>query len=335
MTTSRPKSGFLITSCLTALLSSAGFAATDPLTTVIDTRDAARFAAVFARSGGKPDAASIQRDYLNGAGRGVEVFMSGRIENAANLATAIAADRERYAYAIKTCLPLAASLDGELRATYLAYRGLLPDRQLPAVYVVFGAANSGGTAKPDAQVIGLESMCGPGTTPQQFRAGMRNIFAHEVAHTFQPNVPESATHDKLMYMALSEGTPDFLASLVTGNPPSVVREEYGRANEAKLWAQFQRDRALLLGKSWAEIDTDPVLKAAMHRWFGNAGAAPEGVPSEMGYWVGMQIATASFRAAPDKRAAINALLARADPIALGNASGYDGNSVISSRRPSQ
>ncbi|WP_381424818.1 hypothetical protein [Sphingorhabdus arenilitoris] len=302
------------------------------MTTVIDTRDAERFAAVFARSGGKPDAASLQRDYLNGAGRGVEVFMPGRIENAANLATAIAADRERYAYAIKTCLPLVASLDGELRATYLAYRGLLPDRQLPEVYVVFGAANSGGTAKPDAQVIGLESMCGPGTTPEQFRTGMRNIFAHEVAHTFQPDVLESATHDKLMFMALSEGTPDFLASLVTANPPSAVREEYGRANETKLWAQFQRDRSVLLGKSWAEIDTDPVLKAAMHRWFGNAGAAPEGVPSEMGYWVGMQIAAASFQAAPDKRAAINALLARTDPIALANASGYDGKVVVDPRQ---
>jgi hypothetical protein len=332
VTARRTKLGLCITSCLMVLLASAGFAATDPLTTKIDTRDAERFAALFARSGGKPDAALLQREYLDNGGRGVEVFMSGRIENAANLATAIANDPDRYAYAIRTCLPLVASLDGELRATYLAYRGLLPDRQLPAVYIVFGAANSGGTAKPDAQVIGLESMCGLGTTPQQFRSGMRNIFAHEVAHTFQPNVSEFATHDKLMFMALSEGTPDFLASLVTGNPPSAVREEYGRANESRLWAQFQRDRAVLLGKSWAEIDSDPVLNAAMHRWFGNAGAAPQGVPSEMGYWVGMQIAAASFRTSPDKRAAISALITRADPIALGNASGYDGKSVISARQ---
>jgi hypothetical protein len=188
VTARRTKLGLCITSCLMVLLASAGFAATDPLTTKIDTRDAERFAALFARSGGKPDAALLQREYLDNGGRGIEVFMSGRIENAANLATAIANDPDRYAYAIRTCLPLVASLDGELRATYLAYRGLLPDRQLPAVYIVFGAANSGGTAKPDAQVIGLESMCGLGTTPQQFRSGMRNIFAHEVAHTFQPNV---------------------------------------------------------------------------------------------------------------------------------------------------
>jgi hypothetical protein len=300
------------------------FATVDPLEATIDARDAERFAAVFERSGGKPDVAALQRDYLDGAGRGVAIMTPNRIESASNLAKAIAAEPARYAYAIKTCLPVVASLQGELRATYLAYRGLFPNRPLPAIYIVFGAANSGGTAKADAQVIGLESMCGPGTTPDQFRSAMRNIFAHETGHTFQSDVPESATFDKLIYMAVSEGTPDYLATLVTGGSPSPAREAYGRAKEARLWEQFQQDRGLLKGKTWAEIDTVPALKTAFHRWFSNAGASPPGVPSEMGYWVGMQIAAASVKKATDKRAAIDALLARADPVALTEASGYVG-----------
>jgi len=176
--------------CVSALsMAAPSFAATDPLTVTIETRDAERFATLFLRSRGKLDADMLQREYLDGAGRGVEIFTPFRIENATNLAKAVRADPERYAYAIKTCLPLAASLEGELRATYLGYRGLFPNRPLPAIHVIFGAANSGGTAKEDAQVIGLESMCGPGTTPDEFRAAMRLIFAHETAPTSQADVP--------------------------------------------------------------------------------------------------------------------------------------------------
>ena len=153
---------------------------------------------------------------------------------------------------------------------------------------------------------------------------MRSIFAHETAHSFQPEASDAAMDDKLLFMALNEGTPDFLASLVTGVPPSPAREAYGRPIEAKLWAQFQQDRALLRGKSWAQIDQVPELKAAMRRWFANYGNTPPGVPFEMGYWIGMQIASAFVEKAADKKAAIDALLTRGDPVALAKASGYAG-----------
>lgn len=296
----------------------------DPMTATVNVRDAERFVAVFEKNGGKPDATTLQRDYLDGGGRGVEIFTPYRIEDAANLAKTVAAETERYSYAIKTCLPLAGALNAELRATYLAYRGLLPARPLPTIYIVFGAANSGGTAKPDAQVIGLEVMCAPGTTPEAFRRAMRATFAHETAHSFQVEPPESAMRDPLMLLALNEGVPDYLASVVTGAPPSPEREAYGRKNEATLWAQFERDRALLMGRSFAEIDKTPAMKTALQRWFSNAGATPPGIPFELGYWIGMQIAKGYVDKATDKRAAIEQLIARADPPALMAASGYQG-----------
>ncbi len=279
---------------------------------------------MFERTGGKADAAALQRDYLDGSGRGVEIFTPYRIEDAATLAKAVSADPERYRYAIKTCLPLVKALNAELRATYLAYRGLMPERALPTIYLVFGAANSGGTAKPDAQVIGLEVMCAPGTTPDAFKRAMRATFAHETAHSFQVEPLESAIRDPLMFLAFNEGVPDYLASVVTGAPPSPEREAYGRANEAALWQQFERDRALLAGRSFAAIDQTPALRTALRRWFGNAGASPPGVPFEMGYWVGMQIAKAYVEKAPDQRAAIERLIARTDPPLLASESGYRG-----------
>lgn len=294
----------------------------DPLTMQIDVRDAARFAAVLRRTNGKPSAVDIQEGYLNGARRGVEIFTPHRIESAENLAAAVARDPARFAYAAETCLPWVASLESEMRAVYFAYRGLVPERQLPAIYVVFGASNSGGTAKPDAQVIGLEVMCAPGTTKEAFRDGMRRIFAHETVHSWQGEPTVAAFSDALLFMALREGVPDFLAYLVTGLEPSPQRADWGKSNEAANWASFQSDRAVVKAGRRGDWDMDDAAKAAFAKWFGNVGRAPAGIPDEAGYWVGMQIAKAYYERATDKRAAVRTLISSADPVEILAASGY-------------
>jgi hypothetical protein len=285
----------------------------DPLHVAVRVEDAQRFASLF--NAGKTSAHELQTGYLDGAGRGVQVFTPHRIESAANLAASVADKRADYAHAIATCLPLVASLNAELRAVYLAYRGLLPDKPLPAVHLVFGAANSGGTASPDAQVIGLEVMCGRGTTPENFRSGMRRIFAHETVHSWQRPLKQDPA-DLLLFAAFAEGVPDLLAELVTGLAPSPERASFGRAREAALWRQFEADRAAVLAGD----------KTVLGRWFGNASATLDGVakgwPSELGYWVGQQIARAYFERASDKRTALRELIDNRDPAALLKASGY-------------
>lgn len=287
--------------------------AADALSARIQSVDAHRFAALF--EAGTVSAAALQAGYLDGAGLGVRVFTPHRIENAENLAQAVVARRADYAHAIRTCLPVLDELNAELRAVYLAYQGLLPEKPLPAVHVVFGAGNSGGTASPAVQVIGLEVMCGQGTSVDSFRASMRSIFAHETVHSWQP-APGAEPKDLLLSAALSEGVPDLLAALVTGREPSPAREAWARGREAEMWARFQADRAAWLGGD----------KTAIRRWFGNAGAqidgVPEGWPSELGYWVGMQIARAYVAQAKSARQALRELIARRDPAALLKASGY-------------
>lgn len=258
-------------------------AVVDPLSTGIDRADAARFAAVFAATGGRPSAQDLQTGYLSGAGRGVEIFTPHRIEDAANLAAAVAKEPERYSWAISTCLPLLASLETEMRAVYLAYAGLLPEKPLPQVHVVFGALNSGGTAVPGAQVIGLEVMCGPGTTPEAFRAGMRRIFAHETVHSWQPDPSPADYADPMAFMAIREGVPDFLAWLVTGLEPSEPRARWGISGGADVWARFQADRAIAKAAVYNDWDLTPPGREALGRWFGNAGSAPKDMPDEAGY----------------------------------------------------
>ena len=291
--------------------------AADPLTATIDIADAERFVRIFEASGGKPDAATLQAGYLDKASEGVKIFTPGRIENAENLAAAVARQPDRYAYAIKNCLPLVPKLNDDLRSIYLAYRGLVPERSLPGIYVVFGAGNSGGTAGPSAQVMGLEVTCGPGTTPDQFRATMRSMFAHETVHSWQKEPSRAVIQKDLLLMAaLREGVPDYLAKLVTGAVPGAERDAWARQREAWLWAQFDQDRRKITNPD------DPAAEAVFRRWFANYGSAPEGWPSEAGYWIGMRIAESYVVQAKDKRRAIRDLIEAKDPTAILKASGY-------------
>lgn len=297
-----------------AALWTSAVAGVDPLVAGVGTRDALRFAALL-QDGAVPTAAILQRDYLDGAGHGVKVFTPGRIIDANHLATVVAKKADTYRYAIRTCLPLVPALQADLRAIYLAYGGLLPERPLPAVDVVFGALGSGGTADHDMQVIGLEVACAPGTTPAQFRTAMRHYFAHETVHTWQDEEAPPVLADPMLGNALLEGVADYLATLVTGEVPRPERDAWARQHEAWLWQEFLRDRRAVLADK---------ASPRFHRWFGNCPNAPEGWPCEAGYWIGMRIAEGYVMHAVDKRAAIRELLALRDPSALLAASGYAG-----------
>ncbi len=300
---------------LLGLTSLAAFPA-DPLTAQLDTADAKRFAEVFAKTGGKPTAADLQKGYLDKAGPGVQKFTPYRIENANNLANAIAADPQRYAYAIKTCLPLVQGLTAEMRAVYLAYKGLLPERLLPPVYVVFGANNSGGTAQSDAQVLGIEVHCGVGTTPEQFTNVMREMFAHETVHSWQQQPGAKAMGDPLLLYMLREGVPDYLASLVTGRKQKVSLSEWGNARRDWLFAEFERDRAIVKAGTKADGSMDETASKALGRWLYNYGRVPEGWQADAGYWLGSEIARCYADQATDKKAAIEALIELDDPVAI-------------------
>jgi hypothetical protein len=305
---------------VTVLWTSAVLAAgVDPLAAEIDARDALRFAHLM-KDGSVPTADILQREYLDGAGPGVKIFTPMRIIDAQRLARAVAAKPQTYRYAIRECLPQLPALRSDLRAIYLAFAGLLPERPLPAIEVVFGALNSGGTASREAQVIGLEVTCPPGSTPEQFRTTMRGFFAHETVHTWQDDETPQALADPMLSQSLREGVADYLASLVTGAVPHLDRDAWARQREPWLWQEFQRDRQAMLADS--NSVRNPIASPRFKRWFVNCSSAPEGWPCEAGYWVGMRIAEAYVAHASDKRAAIRELLELRDPAAILKASGY-------------
>lgn len=279
----------------------------DPLAAEVESADARRFAALWARTGGKPTAEQLQREYLDPGSYGVGVFTPNRIENAANLARAIAANPARYDRAVRECLPIVEAMSGELRATYLAMHGLLPEQKLPHIYLVVGADNSGGTAGPGAQVLGLEVLCRISDTPEKLRDTVRAFFAHETVHVFQGEAMSSDFVGTLLNNVLAEGAADFIATLVTGRQIDPARAAWGRAHEAELWRQFTADLAATRDAG-SEPKRGSPAAIAFHRWIGNAGDPPSGWPSEAGYWIGQRIWERWYAKQPDKHAAIRRML---------------------------
>jgi len=197
--------------------------------------------------------------------------------------------------------------------------GLLPDQPLPQIYVVIGAGNSGGTAGPGAQVIGLEVLCAENPSAVGFRIALRRFFAHETVHTFQQDI-SGVEKSPLLGEALIEGAADFIAALVTGEVPEPDRASWASQREGILWDQFQKDMPVSL----ATVQDNPPADAvkAVNRWLHNYKSAPPGWPSEAGYWVGMRIWTAYYAASTDKHRAIRDMLKWNNPELILRQSGY-------------
>ena len=278
----------------------------DPLTARIEISDVERFAEIFAESGGTPSAEQLQEHYLDKGTYGVEVFTEGRIGDAARLARQVAKNQDDYRDALERCLPQVKAANADLRSIYLGLAGAIREARLPQVYIVMGAGNSGGTAGPDAQVLGLEVICRISEDDESLRKMLRHFFAHETVHALQMRADEEPDGDELLRSVLVEGAADFIARLVTGAEPDLARAEWALPREDELLEQLLQDFDTVR-------DGSEDAEKARRRWVGNFGSPPEGWPGELGYWMGMRIWERYWAASPDKRAALQRMLTLENP----------------------
>ena len=281
----------------------------DALTVEIQLDDLERFVALFERTDGSPTAEDVQREYLDPGSYGIEVFTPARIVNAKHLAEAVAANPQVYRKAIEDCLPHVRSANRDLRSIYLGLRGVFPDATLPQVFVLFGAGNSGGTAAKGAQVLGLEVICAEADTPEELRHNLRHFFAHETVHALQRR---SGRHgrDILLETILAEGAADFIARMVTGEEPDLPRAQWAQTREADLVARLDSDMDTV---ATVTNSTRTQADAAVLRWVHNYGAAPDGWPSELGYWMGLRIWEGYWAQTEDKQEALSRMLTLDNP----------------------
>lgn len=283
---------------LIALFTAAAPAAADPFAARVRFDDVDRFYTLLDTAGPAPTAAALARDYIEAGSPGVREFVEGRIVSPQALATKIAEDPALYARA-RACRPLLPAVERRMRAAYLALQYLLPNARLPDTTILVGRGNSGGTARPWGVLIGLEVICDPARAADA--APMAHLIAHELAHTQQAFFKGGT----LLDAALNEGVAEFVGELISGQVSNAGHAASTAGREAEIEGAFA---------------------AAMHgqdttRWLYNGPGTPAW-PADLGYWAGHRIARAYFDRAPDKRAAIRAMLTATDARAFLAASGW-------------
>ncbi|HEX5628155.1 MAG TPA: DUF2268 domain-containing putative Zn-dependent protease [Usitatibacteraceae bacterium] len=270
--------------------------------------DAERFAALFA-DGRVPDAPLLKTAYLDRGTPGVAIFTPNRIQNAENLAKAVAGNTASYRRAISVCLPAARQMQDEASAIIARIGAMLGEREAATAYVVFGAGNSGGTAGAEGLVLGLEVICSLADTAPAVTQVLRDFIAHEMAHVYQSRAGLKENADDLLHQSMVEGFADFVMerALEGAARTGAERQVYGLANEAALWREFKSD-----------VDS----RRAKTEWLYVQRMSIPGRPADMGYWIGKRICEAYYAKAGDKRAAMRTLLELRDPKAILAESGY-------------
>lgn len=278
------------------------------------TEDVPRFYAAFdeaRRTRNFP--AAFRSVYLARGSAGLQEFAHRRPEGFAKLGATVRARRAFYESAREDLLSLAEDAGWKTRtlAAFSDLHARLPRARFPDVHLVVGGLFTGGTAGLSGLFLSAEFFA-QGADTRRLNAwecaaitssdALPFLAAHELVHVLQRRAYSSVSTPSLLDLAIYEGTAEFAASLVTGEPPCGPHHAFGLAHEADVWRAFRRD----------------MLKSNVRDWL-YQGPRARGVPADLGYFVGERVARAYFERTGD----LAGLFDVKDPLALLRASGYD------------
>jgi len=247
------------------------------------------------------------RSYWESGSPGLGAYRGKFNVSLGDLCSAVRRNPESYAQlqGRLTELDSVASLVGDV---YARFNELRPLEGSPAVYLVVGTGISAGSTTRGRHpfiLLGMER--------NRSAAGLPWLVAHELVHT-QQHYPflgamtggPPLLRGSVLRHSIAEGSADFIAELVTGR---LVHNEYAEAHEDQIKTDFRRD----------------ALTKEYRLWLYNGGRddRPEGLPADLGYWVGYQITKSYYERAPDKRAALDEILSIRDFKDFWRKSGYE------------
>lgn len=291
----------------------------------LEDSDVARFwtayDAVRAETSPEAQKAAFQRLYIDAGTPGLTAFMEAKGYTADTYLQAIRA-YPSYWDSVRPRTALAAGALTRLEGRLERFRALYPDLRPAGIYFEVGALRSAGTTQGDKVLLGVEMATGDESVDtSEMPAGLQRFFAsyfaskplenldllavHEVVHTQQ-----RGERPNLLAQAVYEGVADFVAEQVTGRTPDLAYVTYGPAHDAAIKAAFRQDMA---GEDFSG-------------WLYNSADNTFGV-RDLGYYVGYAITRGYHDRAPDKTAALKAMLELdySDPAAVQafvDASGY-------------
>lgn len=260
------------------------------------TEDVTRFWEAYGNGDTLGMESRLEEKYFKPGTRGLRDFKQMKIKSAATL-TRVIKRRPHYFAALKHQTDIMENSKPAIEKAFSQMISLYPKAEIPPVYFLIGAMNSGGTASDAGLLIGSEMYGRTADTDttelspwlKTVLKGMDQlpaIVSHEMIHSLQ-HVPENT----LLAACLKEGSADFLGELISGMMINQHLHEWAKGKEKELWAQFKKD----------EPSNDRSL------WLYNGNNVKDR-PADLGYWLGYQIAKAYYDKAPDKKRAVEELL---------------------------
>ncbi len=298
---------FAFTIMLSSLACAAPASSDSPVAdAAIQTGDIGRFWKAYDAVRSAPDRqtrlALFQQLYIDPATPGLRALMAARRYTLAQYVDAI----ENYPKFWNSIRPLTARAEAAaapLEKDLASFRRLYPALKPASITYAIGVMRTGGTTTGSMVLIGAEIALADETVdvselPEPGRSRLGSFFRtrpfsnngqnniHEYVHTQQQE-----SGDSLAARVVYEGVAEFVAERVTGHRPPLQLYVYGPAHRNAVRERFRQDLA--------KTDWDD--------WLYNSDRNVFGV-SDMGYFVGYEIARGFYDRAHDKRAAIRAMI---------------------------
>ncbi|WP_309642935.1 DUF2268 domain-containing putative Zn-dependent protease [Phenylobacterium sp.] len=304
-----PKARALAASAIVILAAAAGPAwAQSARQAVIVTDDVTRFYKVYDAAGGRPTAEQLDRDYFAKGSDNLRHFAKVRNVTGTRIADTLRTRPEIYV-AARRCLAVLPAVKRRLTTAFAKLARLYPEARLAPVAIVVGRGRPIGIADSAGVSMGLEALCAAEFMHPDLAARFVHTIAHEYGHIQQadaskdmaPGDPDAT----VLRMSLMEGTGEFVAELISGQPGNHQHRAWTRGREAEIEAAFVADQD----------------KTDLSAWLNN-GPGTADKPGDLGYWVGHRIVKAYYDRAPDKLQALRDIFEMSDPKAFLAASGW-------------
>ena len=259
---------------------------------VIETGDVDRFYTLYDSTAGRPSTEQLQA-YLDGGSIGLTHLAKVRRVTGVRMAEAMAARPEIYVEA-RACADHLPRVRARVAEGLARFIDQYPEAQFPSATFVIGRGRPVAVGSPvDGIQVGLEALCATDFINPDIEDRFVGVLIHEYVHTQQ--APELTEKEQftVLEVSLAEGVAEFVTELLMGAPAYTYLEPQTRGRELEIETAFL-----------ADID-----KTDLKDWVYNS--TPE-KPGDLGYWAGYRIAKAYYRRAPDKKAALRAILQMTD-----------------------
>ncbi|HWV61745.1 MAG TPA: DUF2268 domain-containing putative Zn-dependent protease [Sphingopyxis sp.] len=271
----------------------------------IVTSDVDRFYALYDDPALAAQPAVVASRYLASPSPGLAEFMVMRRITPEKLAAALSKKPQVFADA-RGCAANLPDVRARLVAATDRLAQIYPAAKFPPITIAIGRATTAGTANAKGLYIGLEALCAAKFIEADDEDRFVHVIAHEYVHAQQPLAQVEDREESVLRAALVEGAAEFVAERMSGSVGYPLLHRWAKGREMELETAFL-----------AEKDQ----KAIGSRWLYNQKGT-DGWPGDLGYWVGYRVAKAYYDRAPDKAAAIKAIIEMKDPAAFLAASGW-------------